>query len=750
MFRIFLGAVIVLLCAAGGTAVFVTEQVHTLSDALKQNGYIKVKRGVLATAGFGQAETILLVGDDYRALTKYYHVAVGHLANEMLLVRLDPSKPYISMMSIPRELQAQIYSGPGQAPVAYTRLNFAYHFGINGLVTTIKRDFGLPINHVVVATFASFERAVNEMGCVYSTVDQRYYHVNVPGGAQYQQINLQPGYQKMCGSQAEQFVSYRHTDTSLVRDARDQSFLLDVKKEFGPTLVDNAGKFEHIFGQAVVTDPGLQSSSGLINLLYTLINMSSRHVRQVQFQVNLQPTGANPCSCDTATPRQIEYSVHSFLYGGSPVPPASASAAQARAVHGKKAVARLPLVQTPSSALGQARSAAAHLPFPLEYPRVEDRGGSVQSPSLRVYDISGPGGVNYPAYVGVFYDGGLGNYYDVQGTSWTTAPQFDSPDETVSAYGRTYYLFYDASNLNMVAWYEHEAVYWVKNSLTNSVPNGEMLAIAEQTQPFVASGAGPHATPVLLQAARVPFPTTARKPIPLRQTIGDIAALVTLVALPLLLFLAIRRFLDLRKARVLLDGGEQIGARLPFDDAMTAAAARSPVPLLAPQVAFAGSGALLPRSVSWVGKPTVYRRISVSRSGLLISLLVVLALGAAGAAAAVLISRHHPPPVHRVKRPARPPIPSVAVVVLNATTIPGAAHRLAVSLQRDRIKVSSTGNLAQTLPPGNEILYAPGERSQADLLQDLFPHEVSTTAPMDPVIAGAAGNGAKLVVVITS
>ena len=740
---------IVLLCAAGGTAVFVTEQVHTLSDALKQNGFIKVKQGVLAQAGFGGPETLLLVGDDYRALTKYYHVAVGHLANEMLLVRLDPSKPYISMMSIPRELQAQIYPGPGQGPVAYTRLNFAYHFGINGLVTTIKRDLGLPINHVIVATFASFERAVNEMGCVYSTVDQRYYHVNVPGGPQYQEINLQPGYQKMCGSAAEQFVSYRHTDTSLVRDARDQSFLMDVKKQFGPTLVDNAGKFEHIFGKAVVTDPSLASPSGLLSLLYTLINMSGRHVRQVHFQANLEPTGTNGCSCDTATPQQVQDSVNAFLYGGSPVPPAKSFAAQAHKVHTKRGAAQLPLTPTPSSALAQARAAATHLPFPLEYPRVEDRGGSWQAPDLRTYDISGPGNVNYPAYVGVFYDGGLGNYYDVQGTSWTTAPQFDSPDETVSAYGRTYYLFFDSSTLRMVAWYEHDAVYWVRNSLTDSVPNGEMLAIAEDTQPFVASGGGEHAAPVLLQAARVPFPTTAKKPIPLRQTIGGIAALVTLLALPLLLFLAIRRFLDLRKARALLDDGEEIGARLPLDGAMTAAAGPSPVPLLAPQVAFAGSGAL-PRSVQWVGKPTHYHRFSLSRSALIASLLVVLAIAGGGAAAAVLLGRHHPPPVHRVKRPARPLIPSVPVVVLNATTIPGAAHKLAVSLQRDRIKVTSTGNLAQTLPPGNEILYAPGERSQAQLLQHLFGRNGPPLAPMDPVVAGAAGGGAKLVVVITS
>src|SRR5581483_10805435 len=98
----------------------------------------------------------------------------------------------------------------------------------------------------------------------------------------------------------------------------------------------------------------------LLNLLYTLIKMSGRHVRQVHFQANLQPTGANPCSCDTATPRQIQASIHAFLAGGSAVPNAQRIAAQAHAVHNRKrAVAQQPLVATPSGALARARSAAA-------------------------------------------------------------------------------------------------------------------------------------------------------------------------------------------------------------------------------------------------------------------------------------------------------------------------------------------------------------------------------------------------------
>src|SRR5436305_3871075 len=127
------------------------------------------------------------------------------------------------MTYIPREqhVQNQVRNSQTLAP---NRINSAYTYGIGSLVTTLKKEIGISVNHVVVITFGRFKRAVNEMGCVYSTVDRRYFHVNEPGGPQYQEINLQPGYQKLCGDEALQFVSYRHGDTSQVRDARDQSF----------------------------------------------------------------------------------------------------------------------------------------------------------------------------------------------------------------------------------------------------------------------------------------------------------------------------------------------------------------------------------------------------------------------------------------------------------------------------------------------------------------------------------------------
>ena len=128
--RLLLGCLVALAFAAAGSAVVLSGEVSTLKKDLSINPSLNVGKNQLASAGFGDPQTLLLVGDDRRALTgdfKYYRHAVLPHSNEMLLVRLDPNKPWISMMSIPRELQVTIY--PAHARPVATRLNYAYTAG---------------------------------------------------------------------------------------------------------------------------------------------------------------------------------------------------------------------------------------------------------------------------------------------------------------------------------------------------------------------------------------------------------------------------------------------------------------------------------------------------------------------------------------------------------------------------------------------------------------------------------------------
>jgi LCP family protein required for cell wall assembly len=716
---VLLGCVVVLACATGTSAVFWSGELNTLKDYLSINPSLKVGAGSLAPTGFGGAQTLLLVGNDQRKHTTTTPV-LPH-SNEMLLVRLDPSKPYISMMSIPRELQVTINCPQGRAT---TRLNYALTCGgIATLVKTIKQLTGVAINHVVEIDFNQFERAVTDIGCVYSTVDRRYYHVNVPGGEQYQEINLLPGYQRMCGNTALQFVSYRHGDTSLVRDARDQSFLLDAKKEYGPTLVDNVHKFERIFGESVETDPTLHTTTGILDLLGTLISSSTRRVRQVKFQVNLTPTGSNPCSCDTASRKQIQDSVHAFLFGGTGLPPKKSVAAVANAVHKRRGTAHLPLVATTSGELADAAASASKLPFPLEVPRVQDRGGSVTPAAFRVYNLHAPGGTPYPAYVAVFQAGGLGQFYDVQGTTWTTPPLLDNPEQTVQVGPRTYYLYYEGQHLETVAWYEHGAAYWVRNSLTQALGNGELLAIAEQTQPATTRVGHP----VKLRAAAVPQRTITQPQNALKDTLGWLGGLIALLALPLLAVPLVRRRREIAKLRA------QLAATIHFESQLSAA-----VPLPAVPAASAGSS-----TGEWT--VPVYIRRSPVRNRILVG-AVVLVLVAVGAVGIYLnVSGGHA--VRHLRRPVVA-APTVPVAVLNATSTQGAAAKLARQLRGHHVKVGRVGNLSEALPHGLLILYSPGNAAQAGVLARTLSSQHPKVEPINPVAQAAAGHSAGLVVVV--
>ena len=490
--RVLLAGVAIVVLTGGATYAIARNEVSAVVKALEHNKPVKVPSKVLAPTSKGAPETLLLIGNDERPPPKSNPGgAVLPHSNEMLLVRIDPSKPTISMLSIPRELQVSFPAPTGQRIT--NRINSAYTYGfeygggtsggVKLMVETLKRVLGIHvINHVFVTSFPKFKRAVNEMGCVYMTVDKRYYHVNEPGGEQYFEINLQPGYQRLCGTQALEFVANRHESTSLIRDARDQRFLLEVKAEYGATLFENREKFEKILGKAMETD--LRGEEQVLQLLELLVESAGKPVRQVVFHVTLLPT------VDTATPAQINEAVQSFLTGTSAISTRKVSqavkASRPRS-HTHHGAPRLSLTPTSGEALTQARAASPQLPFPLEYPRVRDALGSAEADMLRVYNLHDRHGHAQPAYVIVIDRGGLGEYYDVQGSSWTEPPLLENPSQTVQIGSRTYDLYYAGEEIRTIAWREAGAAYWIQNTLTNSVQPREMLAMAEHTLPVIAT-----------------------------------------------------------------------------------------------------------------------------------------------------------------------------------------------------------------------------------------------------------------------
>src|SRR5207302_5414908 len=131
----------------------------------------------------------------------------------------------INVLSVPRDLRVQIPEGGG---LHTDKLNSAYSVGgPNLLIKILRRQVfpGLRVNHIIDVNFSGFSDLVDAIGCVYTDVDHRYY--NDTAVTNYSSIDIQPGYQKLCGSNqsssgALAFVRFRHTDTDIVRNARQQ------------------------------------------------------------------------------------------------------------------------------------------------------------------------------------------------------------------------------------------------------------------------------------------------------------------------------------------------------------------------------------------------------------------------------------------------------------------------------------------------------------------------------------------------
>ncbi|MGZ4324771.1 MAG: LCP family protein, partial [Solirubrobacteraceae bacterium] len=198
--RFSIAAVIVIAFTATTTAVAGLLQFKQLVADISVSAPITHARITIPKPG--NPQTILLIGSDHRAGQPFRNSNT----DTMMLVHIDANSSTINVMSVPRDLKVEIPEGGG---LATDRINAAYSIGgPNLLVKVLKQVFpGLQINHIVDVNFGGFEALVNAIGCVYTDVDHRYYNNTAYTG--YSSIDLQPGYQKLCGADALSFVRFR-------------------------------------------------------------------------------------------------------------------------------------------------------------------------------------------------------------------------------------------------------------------------------------------------------------------------------------------------------------------------------------------------------------------------------------------------------------------------------------------------------------------------------------------------------------
>jgi LCP family protein required for cell wall assembly len=104
------------------------------------------------------ASNILVLGADTGSKSRQ---GTPGRADTIILIRTDPDKHKIALLSIPRDLRVEIPRHGTQ------KINAAYAFGGPTLaVKTVERVTGLRMNHVVVVDFSTFGEVVDALGGV--------------------------------------------------------------------------------------------------------------------------------------------------------------------------------------------------------------------------------------------------------------------------------------------------------------------------------------------------------------------------------------------------------------------------------------------------------------------------------------------------------------------------------------------------------------------------------------------------------
>jgi LCP family protein required for cell wall assembly len=510
--RFTLAAVIIVAVAASATAASSLLYLESITKQLIDNsGHLPSEvENLIEEVHGGDPQTILIFGSDKRAGGSEVEEEEEGRSDTTILLRLDPEKHLISVMSIPRDLQTEI---PG---VGTTKFNAAYSEGGPKLALQVVKEMtGLSVNKIINIDFLGFVRAVDAIGCVYTDVDRRYYHSNVGVAPEeeYSEINIQPGYQKLCGKKALEYVRYRHTDTDIVRSARQQNFLSQARGQISPTdlLTDNHHLVD-IFTE--YTTSSIKNTSELITLLDLLFESRNSEVDQIHFPAELGP------SFVYSNPEEIHHAVKEFLgeagYESHKFPQEEEKKKKGKkgtkgkktgkgAKSTKKSKKPKPIVQAtppggdelvPASEAGEAEGKVVARKvgggFPVYYPtRLPAEARFVESDPYehivdpRIYHLKDKDKERHPAYrmVAEFQPEYEVNYFGIQGIrGWENPPILDKPTETKTIGKREYEIFTDGGKIKLVAWHRGENTYWVSNSLQQSLTNDQMMGIARSAR----------------------------------------------------------------------------------------------------------------------------------------------------------------------------------------------------------------------------------------------------------------------------
>lgn len=159
-------------------------------------------KGFLATAVGHNEETL-------KNLPKLYCLVLGkssqmELTDSIMLCSYDPKTQEASMLSIPRD--TFIGKNKNRA-TSYDKINALYQSSPEKAMQAVSELTGIDVQYYLAIDSKGLIELVNAIGGVWYDVPMRMYYIDE---GQNLYINLQAGYQKLLGGEAEQLLRFRH------------------------------------------------------------------------------------------------------------------------------------------------------------------------------------------------------------------------------------------------------------------------------------------------------------------------------------------------------------------------------------------------------------------------------------------------------------------------------------------------------------------------------------------------------------
>jgi polyisoprenyl-teichoic acid--peptidoglycan teichoic acid transferase len=496
--RALLAATLVMVLTGTAVATVALRELDDIFETIRQPGRADIDVPELDDVDPGGPRTFMILGSDAR---EGADAGMSPRSDTILLARADPDKDAIALMSIPRDLKVEI-PGHGEG-----KINGAFELGGKKggprlVVRTVKKLFedatgeNFPITNVMIMDYGAFRRAVNFIDGVYVDIDRDYFNDN-SSGENYATIDINPGYQLLKGRDALDYVRYRHTDNDLVRAARQQDFLRQAKNAAGVRKLLASGLSEtryliRVFSRYFRVDKSLRSNKQIISMLKLVLYLAQENpkVHEVAFKVSDAP---NPQLDSNLYYRDgdLRRSFREFMQvkeSDEPRENTAEPAATPERTSRDRERERRARERKPSEVPGledarregedQAVLADPKLKIPFYFPTKRVAGSVYSGTEPRIYKLKDERGNKREAYRLVLSTRRVGEYYGVQGLAWKAPPILDDPDRTIRRGNRKFRLYYDGKRLRLVAWRTKRGVYWISNTLTQTIGEDQMIAIA--------------------------------------------------------------------------------------------------------------------------------------------------------------------------------------------------------------------------------------------------------------------------------